>query len=151
MDEKPQFIKQGYGIYPKKHFGTIFTIIFGTITVYLFAKEFNKISNFILLLFAIIFIAAYFLVILILRIKSLRQDYNKLVDEYESLQDNRDTLKKMVENKNLEIENLNVAYSVARAHSEMIFQIAYSDTKPERDIVMKALNIDYKEVDIDEQ
>lgn len=151
LEDNPKFRKQGYELNPKNIVGAVFTVILGFITYCQFAKDMSFTSNVILLLSIIILLSICFSLVIFLRLKKILSDYNLLFDEYQRVKDNRDTLEAMVEEKNDEIDKLAGDNYVMQAQAKMLLYFAYSNDRPPKDIVMESLNIDYEEVDSNEE
>lgn len=147
MDKETRFRRQSYEIYPKKNLGTILTVIIGAVALYQFAERFNLRQNIIFYLILVLIISNFFLYIVIKRLGKLINNYNHLFVEYERIIDNRDSLKKLAESKNNEIEQLNNEINVLQAKAHLLLHFVYAEDKPAKDIVTESLSLDYGEVD----
>lgn len=144
LDETNKYKEIDYGISPLKIIGAIIGVtssILGIVVVIIILEAIYIIIS--ILVFIMICLAV-FLIIVFRRLKEIINKYNALVRELKIIEDNRDTLSKMVDEKNSEIDKLEHNNHMLTAKVQLLFIIAYSDSKPESKIVSQALGIESK-------
>lgn len=146
MEEFNRTEKISYGIYPGKILLGILTVVSGVLTIVLSLILLKGIQLVIAILILLIIILLVFLVVVSLRLREVVQKFNSQTEKLHEINDNRNTLKLMVEEKNEEIELLQHDLSTTKAQGLLLYTFLYSKEKPEKSIVKKAFNIEQDKV-----
>lgn len=144
MDKKT-FREQGYELYPKKNTESILALIISVIALYEFAERFNLYQSAVFYLIIALLIVIYFLVTAVRRVGTLAKEHNSLLSSYRELEDNRDTLSKMIDQKNNKIDHLNNRIPTLQAQTKLLLMLMYAEQKPKKNDLVESLGIDYEE------
>src|SRR5690625_560696 len=142
-----KYEKINYRIYP---FSTM-NITLGTIgsitTIYVLIKTFKgfwlaiSVMALIILLLAVLLIRTFF------RFKTTKEQYNHMVDKINYANDNRDTLSKMIEEKNEEINIMENDIYIYEDKIRLLFQILYTDKITDRKDIKEIFDIKEEVID----
>lgn len=138
--------KIGYDIFPGKVITGILSIVSGTLTIVLALILLEGIQILIAMLALLIIILGVFLVIISLRLGKVIKMHNEQLHKLNTITDNRDTLLKLIEEKNIEVDQYKNEMFTMRAQVSLLFQILNLETKPEMNVIKQALRIEYDEV-----
>lgn len=141
--------RETLGINPGKIFISTIGVIGSLVSIALAIIYFEILYVIISLLILIsIFISVYF-IISINQLRKMKDDYNKLVREYNAIKDNRDTLESMVEDKNSEIDSIKSNISHKDSTIALLLWFMYTgkkDNVPNKKELMDALKIQNNQV-----
>lgn len=141
-------------IYDIKIFQTIFytiSIIGAIYTIYLIITTFKGIYMLIAFLVLIIIILTVLLILYHRFHNRLKDDFGILSEDLVEANDNRDTMDKVIDNKNEEVKLLEGNNFILKAQIELLYQMMYSkEKKPNPTIVEQAFKIEGKGMDQDE-
>lgn len=120
----------------------IFGVVSGAITIYLVLRSYNGLKLTILILGLVIITLIVYLTIIFSRLRKAINLYNIQSKKLHEANDNRNTLKKMVEEKNNEIDAHRNDLATLKAQGVLMFSLLYASEKPEQSIVKQALRIE---------
>lgn len=126
---------------------TVISVIATLFTIYFAIINFKPTIVIIILLSLIIIILSVLIFKGYFLIKKYAKNYNDLLTRHNKAKDNQDSLEKMIEQKNNEIDQLYHSLSIQDAKSSLLFHILYQkEDKPNETTLKNALNIDSKGV-----
>lgn len=131
---------------------TILSLFFGGITYYL--EVFRKVSfiiNIIIIISVLLFIFVIITIYSIIIYKKLLKKYNILIYELNIANDNRETLSKLVDNKNYEIDHLKQVNNQLSSNLNLLNFIVEKVIKIEPQIIKQSLEVQKKELSENER
>lgn len=122
---------------------TILGIFIGSITYYFEVfKRFNLIINLIVITILILIIFFFISIYSLIKYLKLIKIHNNLLNEVKFADDNRNTLDKLIYEKNKEIEELKSSNYQMKAQRSLLYLMLLHDEKPNPLIIKDALKIE---------
>lgn len=147
LETKKDPVELGYEINVGHLVNQIIGVVGSIITIGLF---FFLLEGWILISAVLLLLLVVLIIVLIrvfLRLRYVIRLHNKNVFELQEIVDNRNTLIKIVNEKNEEIKQLNQNIQTSEAQTALLFEFLKMESKPNATIIQEALQIENKEVD----
>lgn len=144
MNDNNSEVNKNFSVLPIKLLNYVIGVIGSCIAIYLLIINFDGPYRIIGVLLLIIIVIAFYLIYNSYRLKKLNDKYTTMTNELAFVNDNRNTLDKMLDNRDREIDELTVQNSMLTAQVQLIYFMVYQEKKPEREVVRQALGIDNK-------
>lgn len=137
--------KLSYSIFPGNLIlGTVGSLgsLIGIITgIMVFKGIYRLIAVLVILLIVLSVLTIYYAI----GLKRVTKQHKNCAVELQKSDDNRDTLDKMIKDKNKEVDHWRNELRTANAQVHLLYMLLYSNEKPDQENLRQALSIDKKE------
>lgn len=110
-----------YGIKPGGILFSVFSFVVTSFTIYSFIEKYSLAVRAIIILLIMLLTSFVYVVVIFLRLRTVKKIHNNLADKYNHLKTNQKALKDLVKTKNTELDDLKLQNNLLRLKLELLY------------------------------